>query len=86
MELGFGNSKTDPIWDNAKHPWHLFASPDNTVMCPVFALSMYFGYCFNKLKSGDCSLLPGHIQHGHLCNLMEEILHEHEEGLHELGF
>ena len=86
MELLFGHSKTDQLGDNAKYPWHLFANPDDPVMCPVLVLSMYFGCCFNTLQLGESPLFPGHMHHDHFCNLLEQILHEHKEGLHELGY
>ena len=39
MKLFFGHLKTDQLGENTKYPQHLFANPNDPVMCPVLALS-----------------------------------------------
>ena len=86
MEIFLIHSKPDQLGDNAKYLLHLFANPDDPVLCPALASSMYFGFCFHTLQSRESPLLPGYIQYVHFCNLLEQILHDHEEGLSELGY
>ncbi|KAL7557256.1 hypothetical protein ACA910_001220 [Epithemia clementina (nom. ined.)] len=86
FEIFFGHSKTDLLGDNAKYPCHLFANPNDPLVCPVVALSLYFSCCFNTNQTSESSLFPGNLQHDHFKELLTQILAEHQEEVITLGY
>ncbi|KAL7572070.1 hypothetical protein ACA910_001717 [Epithemia clementina (nom. ined.)] len=86
FEIFFGHSKTDQLGDNAKYPRHLFANPNDPLVCPVVALSLYFSCCFNTNQTSESSLFPGNLQHDHFKELLTRILAEHRDEVIILGY
>ncbi|KAL7559094.1 hypothetical protein ACA910_017507 [Epithemia clementina (nom. ined.)] len=86
FEIFFGHSKTDQLGDNAKYPRHLFANPNDPLVCPVVALSLYFSCCFNTNQTSESSLFPGNLQHDHFKELLTWILAEHRDEVITLGY
>ncbi|KAL7561466.1 hypothetical protein ACA910_010981 [Epithemia clementina (nom. ined.)] len=86
VEIFFGHSKTDQLGENAKYPHHIFANPCNPLVCPVLALALYFGCCFNTAQSADSLLFPGHLQHDHFKDQLDQCLIAHRDDVAVLGY
>ena len=63
FEIYFEHTKTDQTGDDAKYSRHIYANPLHPIVCPVFALSLYFTCCFNVIQMDDDMLFPGPDQY-----------------------
>ena len=76
----FRHSKTDQRGDDSKYPRHIFANPNNPVVCPVLSLCMYFTCCFSNGAVDQLGyLFPGKTQERRFSRLLTSTLKDHEE-------
>ena len=61
FNIFFAHTKTDWIGNNAKYPRRLFANPMIPLICPVFALSLYFSCYYNSPLDIGSPLFPAVI-------------------------
>jgi hypothetical protein len=52
MEVYFHHMKGDQLGELSKHPRHIYPNPNDWLVCPVFALSLYLMCCFNTPLQG----------------------------------
>ena len=86
FDIFFAHTKTDQTGNDAKYPCHLFANPMNPLICPVFALSVYFSCCCNSPLDIRSPLFPGSDQHSRFRDALGACLRENEEKVNTLGF
>ena len=58
FDIFFAHTKTDQTSNDAKYPRHLFANPTNPLICPVFALSLYFFAVITHPLTLGCFSIP----------------------------
>jgi hypothetical protein len=64
MEIHFCHMKGCQLGELSKHMRHLYPIPNNWLVCPVFALSLYLMCCFNTpLEAAIGQLFPGKMQY-----------------------
>ena len=86
FDIYFAHMKTDQTGTDSKYPRHLYANPTNPLVCPVFALGLYFSTSFNAPVDLGSPLFPGSDQHSRFGDLLQKVLGEHEEELQAMGF
>ena len=86
FDIFFAHTKTDQTGNNVKYPRYLFANPMNPLICPVFALSVYFSCCCNSPLDIRLPLFPGSDQHSRFRDALGACLRENEEEVNTLGF
>ena len=86
FEIYFGHTKTDQTGDDAKHPHHIYANPLCPIVCPVFALSLYFTCCFNVIQTEDDMLFPGPNQYQRFSDNLERIISQHSDEVRNHGY
>jgi hypothetical protein len=64
MEFHFRCMKGNQLGELSKHSRHLYPNPNDWLVCPVFALSLYLMCCFNTpLEAAIGQLFPGKMQY-----------------------
>ena len=87
FHIMFRHSKTDPTGNDARYPRHIFANPDNPVVCPVLALGLYFTCCFSTDGlNPNTFLFPGGKQERRFSDIFGKELEVHELEVRNLGF
>lgn len=84
LRIFFANTKSDQAGSQAKYPRHLYANPEDSVVCPIFALAMYLTRFNTKVESND-RLFPGREQYKRFSVVFKECLRNHETKLTSLG-
>ena len=86
FEIYFGHTKTDQTGDDAKYPRHIYANPLRPIVCPVFALSLYFTCCFNVIQTEDDMLFPGPDQYQRFSDNLERVISQHPDEVRNHGY
>ena len=86
FKIYFSPTKTDQTGDEAKYSRHLYANPHSPLVCPVFALSVYFSCCCNLFEGNNNMLFPGPDQYQRFSCMLSHVINEHSEDVHALGF
>ena len=85
FEIYFAHMKTDQTGSEAKYLRHLYANPHCPLVCPVFALAMYFSCCFNTQQLPDNYLFPGEDQYQRFSEQLGRVLEEHRDEVTLMG-
>ena len=83
----FAKSKTDQMGHNKDQLWHVYATPNSPVTCPVFALATYIFAnpgLTDRNMSGEMSedreisgrLFPRNDQYGHLIDCLQRTINK----------
>ena len=86
FEVFFGHMKTDQTGEDAKYPRHIYANSHDPLVCPVFALAVYFSCCFDTPQEPDGQLFPGSDQHQRFSKMLARCIVDHQEEVLALGF
>ena len=86
FEVFFAHTKTDQTGEDAKYPRHVYANAHDPLVCPVFALGLYFSCCFNTPQEYDSYLFPGSDQNQRFSRILVRCLSEHVDEVTSLGF
>ena len=84
LEIHFAHHKGDQMGDRAKYPRHVYANPNEPLVCPFLALALYLT-TFNTTPPIDSRLFPGHQQFKRFSDIMKRVLKEHEAEVRECG-
>jgi hypothetical protein len=72
MEIYFRHMKGDQLGELSKHPRHIYPNPNDLLICPIFAVSLYLMCCFNTLLEGaGGQLFPGKTQYKSFSNSLK---------------
>lgn len=84
--LSFSHVKNDQDGSRNDHPRHIYANPDNYLVCCVTALFEYL-LCYPGLFKDEHSMLfPGPCQEAHFSDNLSRVLEKHEDELRDLGY
>ena len=84
--LSFSHVKNDQDGSRNFHPRHIYANPDNYLLCCVTAVFEYL-LCFPGLfKDEHTMLFPGPSQEERFSEILERVLNKHKEELLTLGY
>jgi hypothetical protein len=84
--LSFSHVKNDQDGSRNHHPRHIYANPDNYLVCCVTALFEYL-LCYPGLFKDEHSMLfPGPSQEGRFSEILSRTLEKHKDELKDLGF
>jgi hypothetical protein len=87
MEVYFRHMKGDQLGEQSKHPRHIYPNPNDCLVCPVFALTLYLMCCFNApLQGAGGRLFPGKTQYKRFSDSLARCLKEHELEVNNLGY
>ena len=86
FEVFFGHTKTDQTGEDAKYPRHIYANANDPLVCPLFALALYFSCCFETQQELDGPLFPGNDQHQRFSKMLARCIVDHQEQVFALGF
>jgi hypothetical protein len=80
MEIYFHCMKGNQLGELSKHPRHIYPSPNDWLVCPVFALTLYLMRCFNTpLEGAGGQLFPGKTQYKRFSNSLKQCLKDHDQ-------
>ena len=85
VKIMFAQQKNDTHGYTAKYPRHVYANPYNATVCPIFALSLYFGTFGTNCKLSD-ALFPGRSQYKRFVNGLMDVIKMHEDEVCMMGY
>ena len=85
LVIRFAQQKGDQMGLTEKFPRHLYANPENPLVCPVFALASYLT-TFNADVDPNSRLFPGPSQYKRFSDIMERVLRNHQDELIAMGY
>ncbi|KAI2507760.1 hypothetical protein MHU86_6656 [Fragilaria crotonensis] len=84
--LSFSHVKNDQDGSRNHHPRHIYANPDNYLVCCVTALFEYL-LCYPGLFKDEHSMLfPGPCQEARFSDNLSRVLEKHKDELRDLGY
>ena len=86
FDIYFAHMKTDQTGTDSKYPPNLYVNSTNPLVCPVFALSLYFSTSCNTPVDLRSPLFPGSNQHSWFGDLLQKVLGEHKDELEAMRF
>jgi hypothetical protein len=76
----YGKMKNDQEGENLREGRHVYSNPENPVVCPILALSIYL-----ITTPHDNHLFPGHRQASRFSKQMQKVLRKHPDVLSGTG-
>jgi hypothetical protein len=84
--LSFSHVKNDQDGSRNFHPRHIYANPDNYLVCCVTAVFEYL-LCYPGLfKDQHSMLFPGPCQESRFSDNLSRVLNKHKDELRDLGY
>jgi hypothetical protein len=84
--LSFSHVKNDQDGSRNFHPRHIYANPDNYLVCCVTAVFEYL-LCYPGLFKDEHSMLfPGPCQESRFSDNLSRVLEKHKDELRDLGY
>jgi hypothetical protein len=79
IRFEIGVTKTDQEGSKHRdHPAHVYACPENPVICPVLAFGKYLA-CNPRILKGNCPLFEGSNQYNRFNNILRDIVTSEEQ-------
>ena len=74
----FAHMKNDQVGDRKRDPRHIYANPNNPIVCPVLSLAIYLSV-FSISGTKNSALFPGSNQYKRFSKYFEMILWKHKD-------
>ena len=81
----FGKSKGNQAGEHSSEPWHVYANPQNPMICPVLALSKYLLSNPDVMTDSSKLLFPGAHQYDRFIRIFNKVIDTNIDQFRVLG-